>query len=79
MSTTNDHQRLTGQFNLTSKGEGDHEMKKVHFKLTNFHPIEHLNAPVDVSLGILIDISLDSFQYYLYNIVDISMCHFIFQ
>ena len=27
-------------------------MKRVHFKLTNFHPIEHLNAPVDVSLGI---------------------------
>ena len=32
-------------------------MKRVHFKLTNFHPIEHLNAPVDVSLGISIDIS----------------------
>ena len=49
-------------------------MKRVHFKLTNFHPIEHSNAPVDVSLGISIDISLDSFQYYLYDIVDISMC-----
>ena len=48
-------------------------MKKVHFKLTNFHPIEHLNAPVDVSLGISIDISLDSFQYYLYNIVEINV------
>ena len=48
-------------------------MKKVHFKLTNFHPIEHLNAPVDVSLGISIDISLDSFQYYLYNIVDFNV------
>ena len=44
------------KFNLTSKGEGDHEMKKVHFKLTNFHQIEHLNGPVDVTLGISIDI-----------------------
>ena len=36
-------------------------MKRVHFKLTNFHPIEHLNAPVDVSLGISIDISKQIF------------------
>ena len=35
-------------------------MKKMHFKLTNFHPIEHLNAPVDVSLGIPIDYIVSS-------------------